>query len=184
MKTKRPLMVLGSENNNSNLTSRTSIIIIVNHSSVPGLHSCLGYSLRLLARYERDKVLTNVDIHTLMRVVNNEARHSRHSHFLWLGTDLPNMSPRASRWNENRPRMWRMRRMYPSHSRFRLVSCCLDEIVNQELKFIPSDSRFGSWLILPFKNFNQYWKTEHLFASGAASFLIPQNTFYSAPLGW
>ncbi len=31
-----------------------------------GLHYHLGYSMRLLARCERDKVCTNVDIHTLV----------------------------------------------------------------------------------------------------------------------
>ncbi len=34
---------------------------------MPGLHSQLEYSSRLLARCERDEVRTNVDIHTLMR---------------------------------------------------------------------------------------------------------------------
>ncbi len=33
---------------------------------MPGLHSRLGYLLRLLARCERDKIRTNVDIHTLV----------------------------------------------------------------------------------------------------------------------
>ncbi len=102
-----------------------------------GLHSCLGYSSRLLVRCEWDEVRTNVDIHTLVwklqekscasnkifyawftfssqvlvetfdemwtrwntqecrhshshvGIVDNEARHSKHSCFLWLGTDLP-----------------------------------------------------------------------------------------------
>ncbi len=57
---------------------------------MPGLDSRLGYSSRLLARCERDKVYTNVDIYTLVqRIVDNEARRSRHCHFLWLRTDLP-----------------------------------------------------------------------------------------------
>ncbi len=34
---------------------------------MPGLHSYLGYSSRLLAKCEQDEVHTNVDIHTLMR---------------------------------------------------------------------------------------------------------------------
>ncbi len=56
---------------------------------MPGFHSHLGYSSRLLARCERGEVRTNVDIHTLLqRIVDNEAKHSRHSCFLWLGTDL------------------------------------------------------------------------------------------------
>ncbi len=34
---------------------------------MPGLHSCLGYSSRLLVRCERDNVRTNVDIYTLVQ---------------------------------------------------------------------------------------------------------------------
>ncbi len=34
---------------------------------MPGLHSGLWYSSRLLARCDRDKVRTNGDIHTLVR---------------------------------------------------------------------------------------------------------------------
>ncbi len=34
---------------------------------MPCFHSHLGYSLRLLANWERDEVRMNVDIHTLMR---------------------------------------------------------------------------------------------------------------------
>ncbi len=33
---------------------------------MPGLHSRLGYLLRLLARCERDEVRTNIDIHTFL----------------------------------------------------------------------------------------------------------------------
>ncbi len=60
---------------------------------MPDLHSRLGYLSTLFVRCEQDEVCTNVDNHTLMRelcsIVDNEARHSRHSCFLWLWTDLP-----------------------------------------------------------------------------------------------
>ncbi len=43
------------------------------------------------------------------------------------------MPLRASKRNENKLRVWKMRRIYLSHSRSCLVSCCLDENVNQAL---------------------------------------------------
>ncbi len=62
---------------------------VVDITVMPRLHSHLRYSSRLSVRCERDEVRTNIDIHTLVREsCSNEARHSRHSRFLWLGTDL------------------------------------------------------------------------------------------------
>ncbi len=39
---------------------------------MPGSHSHLGYSSRLLARCERNKVRTNVDIHTLVQKLQHK----------------------------------------------------------------------------------------------------------------
>ncbi len=42
-----------------------------------------------------------------------------------------NISLRAARRDEKRSEVWKMRQMYPPHSHSHLVSCCLDENVNQ-----------------------------------------------------
>ncbi len=73
--------------------------------------------------------------HSRASIIDNEARHSRHSRFLWLGTDL-HMSPRASRQDENKSGEWKTKRMYPSHSHSHLVLCCLNETVNQATTFL------------------------------------------------
>ncbi len=92
---------------------------------MPSLHSRLRYSSRLLARYEQDKVHTNVDIHILVRellIMRQDIRDILISLDYGLFT---NMSPRASRQDENKSRVWKTRWIYPSHSCSRLVSCCL-----------------------------------------------------------
>ncbi len=55
---------------------------------MPGLHSHLGYSSRFLA-WMRRSTHEFRHSHSRARIIDNEARHSRHSCFLWLGTDLP-----------------------------------------------------------------------------------------------
>ncbi len=64
------------------------------------LHSHFGYSSRLLVRCERYEVRRNGDIHSRTRIVDKEARHSRLSRFLWLGTDLPTCFQEL--WDETR----------------------------------------------------------------------------------
>ncbi len=99
---------------------------------MPGLHSHLGS--RVLVQIFGE-MWTGWSTHrcrhskSRARIIDNEARHSRHSHFLWLGTDLS-----TCLWelrDENRLRVWKTRRTS------RLVSCCPDEnVVNQALKWI------------------------------------------------
>ncbi len=103
-----------------------------------GLHSHLGYSLRLLVRYEQDEVCTKVDIHTLVWESSITRQDVRDILIMFetfsfsLTRDwFTDMSPRASRRDENRSRVWKTRRIYPSHSRSCLVSWCLDKNVNQ-----------------------------------------------------
>ncbi len=54
--------------NNYNLSSSPSLHPMSprTYTLMPGLHSCLEYSLRLLVRCERDEIRTNVDIRTLV----------------------------------------------------------------------------------------------------------------------
>ncbi len=101
---------------------------------MPGLHSCLEDSLKLLARYERDKIRTNVDIHTLVQELSITRQDIRDFSFPLTENWFTNMSQRASRQDENRSRVWKTRRLYPSHSRSRLVSRYLNKNVSQALQ--------------------------------------------------
>ncbi len=102
---------------------------------MPGLHSHLGYSSRLLTRCERDEVPTNVDIHTLVRESLITRQDIRDIIVSFDSGLIYRHVSRASRRNENRSGVWKMRLMYPLHSRSRLVSCCFDENVNQASNF-------------------------------------------------
>ncbi len=77
------------------LCGRLSTELCISHPTdhivtVPGLHSHLGYSSRLLARCEWDEVRTNVDIRTLVRELSITRHNIRDIlvSFDWLGTDL------------------------------------------------------------------------------------------------
>ncbi len=91
---------------------------------MPGLHSYLGYSSRLLARYEWDEVRTNVDIHTLVQELSKTRLDIED---ILVSFDSGLIYRHVSESFETR-------QMYPSHSHSLLVSCCLDENVNQVLK--------------------------------------------------
>ncbi len=72
----------------------------------------------------------------------------------WLDW-FTNMSPRASRWDVNRLRVWEMRRMHPSHSRSRRVLCSLNKNVNQaliNLRMISLHNRCKSVVFTPVVN--------------------------------
>ncbi len=71
--------------------------------------------------------------HSSVRIVDNEARHSRHSRFLWLGTDLLICLQDIREETRTDREYGRRDRMYPSHSRSHLVLSCLTENVNQAL---------------------------------------------------
>ncbi len=87
-------------------------------SFMPGLHSHRRHLSRFLVRCERDKVRTNVDIHTLVRELRDKVET-----FLFPLTRnwFTDIFPRALRWDKNRSWMWQTRRMNPSHSRSHLV---------------------------------------------------------------
>ncbi len=98
---------------------------------MPGLHSRLGYSSRLLVRCERDELRTNVDFQ--LSCENRQGKIFETFSFLLTRDWFTDMPLRALRQDENRSKMWKTRQMYPSHSRSSLVSCCLNENVNQAL---------------------------------------------------
>ncbi len=101
-------------------------------------HSCAWFTFLSRVLFEtwmRQSTHECRHSHSRARIIVNETRHSRHSRFLWLGTDL--LTCLRELRDENRSRVCKMRWMYPSQSRSRLVLCCLDENVNQAFTSFP-----------------------------------------------
>ncbi len=156
---------------------------------MPGLHSCLGYSLKLFAKCEEEVVRTNVDIHTLVWELrdevecslNNESRHLCPLTQVWFS----DIFLRAMRRDENRLRVWKIKRMYPSHSCSRFISWCLDENGNRALHVINSffkpimlvlrERPGGSYIL----RYSCFWKKKII---NIIKFYVKHQHFYSALL--
>ncbi len=99
---------------------------------MPGLHSCLGYSSRLLTRCEQDEVHTNVGIHTLVRE-SLITRQDIRDILVSFDSGLIYRVSESFEMRREPVRVCNTRQMYPSHSHSHLGSCCLDKNVNQAL---------------------------------------------------
>ncbi len=119
------------------ITSKPCVAKVVSHffCLMPGLHFRLGYSSRLLARCERDEVRTNVDIHTLVRE-SSIMRQDIQDILVSFDSGLiyPHVSESFKMRREQVESVEDNMNVPFTFSHSRLVSCRLDENVNQALE--------------------------------------------------